>query len=309
MTTSRRLLPIILTFTTALALISGRVGLTAAPSSAATTTFTQTDDLFGGAPGLKFSSDGPISVPGSPDTSTQGPATPYADEIHVPYAAPILDLNLQLHLTHTAPDDLDLLLVAPEGQSATVMSDSGGSDDTAPSSEPRRRGRPLAPDGGPLASGTYPPTNHAGLDVFPAPAPFLYSNSSLEVFDGTNANGTWRLFAMDDAAIDTGAILDWTLTISMRPTPYPSTLTVAGLPPVADVDVVLDGFTTTYADDMDVLVVGPAGQEATLMSDAEREHDADGFSLTFDDEAGSTLPDEDTIGQPVLPADRVRDVE
>ena len=46
---------------------------------------------------------------------------------------------------------------------------------------------------------------------------------------------------------------------------------------------------------MDVLLVGPAGQQATLMSDAGGEHDADGLSLTFDDEAGSALPDEDTL--------------
>ena len=54
---------------------------------------------------------------------------------------------------------------------------------------------------GPLVSGTFMPTNGTagGADNFPAPAPTPLSlNSSLSVFNGTNPNGQWKLFVLDD---------------------------------------------------------------------------------------------------------------
>ena len=70
------------------------------------------------------------------------------------------------NLTHAYPDDLDVLLVAPGGRSVILMSDVGGSsstfqhitlnlDDDASAA--------LA-DAGPIASGTYKPTDANGGD-------------------------------------------------------------------------------------------------------------------------------------------------
>ena len=46
--------------------------------------------------------------------TTEGPGAPYGAALSVPYDALVADVDLELRLSHTAPDDLDLLLVGPE---------------------------------------------------------------------------------------------------------------------------------------------------------------------------------------------------
>lgn len=155
--------------------------------------------------------------------TTANSANPYPSAINV--ASPtngITDVNVSLSgLSHTYPDDIDLLLVGPTGLSTLLVSDTGGSapaagvnltlDDEAAAS---------LPDGGSLASGTFKPTNFNDAfdypDEFAAPAPAAASwSGSLSVFDGTNPNGQWRLFAVDDVGSDTGTIAGgWSLQIS-----------------------------------------------------------------------------------------------
>jgi subtilisin-like proprotein convertase family protein len=116
-----------------------------------------------------------------------------------------------LGLNHRFPDDIDILLQGPAGQQATLMSDVGGRDDAvnvnitfdSVSTNP-------LPDDALLVSGTFFPTNYAGLgtaDAFPAPAPpGPYGASDLGVFRGTDPNGTWSLFIVDDTGQDDGNI-------------------------------------------------------------------------------------------------------
>ena len=55
----------------------------------------------------------------------------------------------------------------------------------------------------------------------------------------------------------------------MKSTPYPSTISVGGLgTKVSDVNLSLTGLSHTFPDDIDMLLVGPGGQQATVMSDA-----------------------------------------
>ena len=77
----------------------------------------------------------------------------------------------------------------------------------------------------PLVNGTFKPTNVVGndtdgADLFPNPAPAIPRDlgSALSVFVGTNPNGAWQLFLVDDAANDGGVLLapGWTLTITAR---------------------------------------------------------------------------------------------
>ena len=215
----------------------------------------------------------------------------------MPYDALVADVDLELRLSHTAPDDLDLLLVGPGGLQALVMADAGSSLDV----EHLRfaiddEGATQLPDAAPITDTRYQPANYAGPDTFPAPAPDLVGNTSLSVFDGHSAAGVWRLYAMDDAPLDTGAIDAWGLRIRLQPTPNPGTLDVAGLPPVTDVNVTLHGFSSTYPADMDVLLVAPGGQQATLMSDAgeggSADNDVHDLTLTLDDEGLGPLADE-----------------
>ena len=109
-----------------------------------------------------------ITIPDS------GVGIPYPSECFIPYPpnSVIADVNLHLWgLTHTFPDDLDLLLVGPGGENAIVMSDAGGGsavsnldlvlDDEA--------GEPL-PDETELVNGSsYQPFNYSAGDPFPAP--------------------------------------------------------------------------------------------------------------------------------------------
>ncbi|HEY6168161.1 MAG TPA: Calx-beta domain-containing protein, partial [Verrucomicrobiae bacterium] len=74
--------------------------------------------------------------------------------------------------------------------------------------------------------------------------------------------------------------------------PYPSTITVAGLPSsLSKVTVTLSNLGHAYPDDVDILLVGPGGQKVVLISDAGGGDSIAGVTLTFDDAAASELPD------------------
>jgi hypothetical protein len=75
-------------------------------------------------------------------------------------------------------------------------------------------------------------------------------------------------------------------------TPYPATIDVSGLSgTTTDVNVTLHGVSHTFPDEVAVLLVGPSGHNVMLMSDAGGGQDLNGVDLTFDDEAGTRLPD------------------
>jgi len=146
------------------------------------------------------------------------PASLYPSSIEIsdfPGVVSGLSLTLQ-NLSHTGPDDIDLLLVAPNGRSIVLMSDVGG---TTPVNNltltfNSEASTPL-PDDGAIVSGTYRPTNVGAGDVFPAPAPaggVVYQN--LSDFNGTPPNGTWSLYAFDDESGNVGSISGgWGLTV------------------------------------------------------------------------------------------------
>src|SRR4051794_13265332 len=77
---------------------------------------------------------------------------------------------------------------------------------------------------------------------------------------------------------------------------YPSNLRVRNLyPHITDATVTFQSLSHTFPDDIDALLVGPGGQSVLLMSDAGGSSDISGVRLTFDDSAGSTLPDSTQI--------------
>src|SRR5262249_59597253 len=69
------------------------------------------------------------------------------------------------------------------------------------------------PDAGQLFTQSYQPTNVGGGDTFPAPAPAPSGGSALSVFNGTDPNGIWSLYIVDDTSGDGGSITGWTLTM------------------------------------------------------------------------------------------------
>lgn len=142
------------------------------------------------------------------------------------FESEIQDVNVRLNVySHAQPADVDVLLVGPQGQTAMIMSDVAGAsraendsiilDDQAETSLPKQDD---------LTSGKFKPTNYeytSQPDKFPPhpriPSP-LPSNSALSIFNGTDPNGTWTLFVIDqddDAANYSGSIAGgWQLDIT-----------------------------------------------------------------------------------------------
>ena len=74
--------------------------------------------------------------------------------------------------------------------------------------------------------------------------------------------------------------------------PYPSNTSVLGFSGlITKVTVSLFGLTYTFPADIDILLVGTAGQNILLMSDTGSLHDVKGINLVFDDAAANFLPD------------------
>ena len=121
------------------------------------------------------------------------------------------------NLTHTWTEDLDALVVDPQGESVLFMSDAGGGatlgqtltfDDSAASG---------LPQSGALATGTYQPTVYSTNQVLPAPAPAGPYGLRLSAFNGGAANGAWSLFARDDVFKDSGWIANgWSLVLRVQ---------------------------------------------------------------------------------------------
>jgi subtilisin-like proprotein convertase family protein len=72
--------------------------------------------------------------------------------------------------------------------------------------------------------------------------------------------------------------------------PYPSNITVAGLSfTVSKVTVTLTNFSHMAPGDVDILLVGPTGANAIIMSDVGGVSSATNVTLTFDDAAATAL--------------------
>jgi photosystem II stability/assembly factor-like uncharacterized protein/subtilisin-like proprotein convertase family protein len=98
--------------------------------------------------------------------------------------------------------------------------------------------------------------------------------------DGTAGSGTTT--ATNAASIS--------IPTSGNATPYPATATVSGVSgTITKVTATLTGFSHTFRRDVDVLLVGPAGQSVVLMSDAGGTGTATGLNLTFDDAAAAAI--------------------
>lgn len=99
----------------------------------------------------------------------------------------------------------------------------------------------------------------------------------------------------------TGALVSSTLTFSNAAsisipssgvaTPYPSTIAVAGMSgTILDVNVTVSSFDHTFPDDVDMLVVSPAGTAYLVVAAPNGGTDAINLNLTLDDAAAAQLP-------------------
>jgi subtilisin-like proprotein convertase family protein len=257
----------------------------------------------------------PVTIPGS---GSSGPANPYPTTIAVAGEPGVIsNVNVRLNgLTHTYAEDLEIMLVGPGGQNIVLMSDSGGgfsltdtnltfSDDFLFFNFPQ------LPDDSSISSGTYNPTNNGAQgDFFAPPAPAPSGNAFMNVFNGTDPNGVWQLYIYDQYSFDVGDLDGWELRITTAnsrsnatsitvpasgtagaATPYPSNINVSGFPTqLEEVTVTLRNFSHTFPSDVDVLLQGPGGQNALIMSDAGGGTDVNNVTFTLDDDAPSPLP-------------------
>jgi hypothetical protein len=282
----------VVALSTAGLVLAGLTGL-APPASAVpgSSTFTQSAGVFLGDDDDRRTSEVNISF-----EAGGGPASVYPSVLPIPHSARILDVNVTVEqIRHTNPDDIQLLLVKEGGPQVTLMANAGGSTDLDPVSGTSLffddEAAQALPDEGPLFTSFYRPGAYGTINQLPLPAPPVTGNTSLSVFDGLLAGGNWSLFAFDDDGTDfTGSIERWRLEMSYATAPYPSELSVSGVGTVQDVDVTLHGFTSEFPDDAELLLVGPSGQQATLMSDSGTFADTNDIELTFDDEAAGDLP-------------------
>jgi hypothetical protein len=73
-------------------------------------------------------------------------------------------------------------------------------------------------------------------------------------------------------------------------TPYPSNITVAGTSgTITKVVIKLNNITSTFPGDFDLLLVGPGGQNAIIMSDCGGGGDVTGITITLDDAAAANM--------------------
>ena len=122
---------------------------------------------------------------------------------------------------HSYMSDVAVVLEGPEGQSAVLMDDCGGTNSVqnVNLTFSQSAGSPL-PKLSAFASGTYLPTDYGVVKLpatlsgqGPAPTNFL---TNLTTFVGQPPNGTWSLFAADEAYLDQGYISNgWSLSISI----------------------------------------------------------------------------------------------
>lgn len=159
-----------------------------------------------------YSNPAPITI------VDNAPASPYPSSITVTgLVGTVTKVLVQVtNIYHPSPDDIDMLLAGPTGSSTMLMSDVGGGnfltnvtltfDDAAAG---------FLPDSGQITSGTNKPTNFLLADLMPSPAPPSPWGSTLATFNGTDPNGLWSLYIVDDLSIFSGAIQrGWSLRIT-----------------------------------------------------------------------------------------------
>lgn len=220
---------------------------------------------------------------------------------------------------HEFFNQVDMLLVSPTGARFVFMADAGGSSNVADRvyTFADDAAAPMSPFDPPL-SGTYKPSSGDGVtDVFPSPAPagphpIPPTDSFASVFNGSDPNGEWRLFAVDDTVGNRGFIRSgWELAITtggqpqtfsnpayvgfhdsfVESDPYGTAINVSGLSgSVSKLRLTLNGFTHTDPQDVDMLLVGPNGSGAVIFSDLGSSGSVSGLNITLDDAAAGTPP-------------------
>jgi subtilisin-like proprotein convertase family protein len=172
-----------------------------------------------GTAATSFSNAGPIFL-----NERWGRGNAYPSTISVTgLTGAITDVNVTFTgISHLNPDDLDILLIGPTGKRILLLSDTGGTTDVVNQTVTLDDSAAATiPDGGPMVTGTFRPSNfgtgdtlHDVLPPFPSAATGG-STTLASVFNGTEPNGTWKLYIIDDATASAGSFAGgWSLDIT-----------------------------------------------------------------------------------------------
>jgi subtilisin-like proprotein convertase family protein len=257
------------------------------------------------------------------DIPLSGSASPFPSTIHVAgVRGPIANVEVDLSsVTHGNPQDLDVLLVPPDGHGAILMSDACGT-------QPVTRhtwtfvaagDQPLPSMGDTCPDTFYRPTDLSGeSDFWPGVDP-AYTAFSMTDWLRKPMNGDWKLYVVDDGGNYAGKIENgWKLRFTTKPVDafvpavgtsgvadhYPLTTTIAAPADgvVADVAVTLQDTAADHASDLNLLLEGPQGQNVMLMAGACAGSKLDTPSLRVTQDAFAPLPETGGCGAVASPA-------
>lgn len=214
--------------------------------------------------------------------------------------ASLWDVDLFTAFTHTANQDLDVVLISPAGTQVVITTDNGGLNDD-------------------VFNGTLwdeqvndPVTDRVFTNLVVATP--LAPEGRLQAFRGEDPNGTWKLRIQDDAASNTGALSSWSLAFtSLSSAPASTTTTVSRSPALALADNALTTDTVvvagasgalakvvlyteirhTYCADLDIRLISPSGTSVVVTTDGGGSFDDVFRGTSFDPDA--LVPVTDTL--------------
>ncbi len=179
------------------------------------------------------STDIPKPIPDSPGQ--------VSSTITIPGNPRIADIDVSLNLTHTLPQDLDITLTSPAGNTNAIATDIGG------------------------GAGTTFTTWDVTFDDEAAITPLFQVVSGMHYqprvpmrlhwYDGENAGGTWTLNLLDDTATNTGTLNSWSITICERP-PAPTCAGGGALQTVFSTDFEMGAAGFTHSGTQDEWAIG-----------------------------------------------------
>jgi subtilisin-like proprotein convertase family protein len=246
-----------------------------------------------------FSNTSPLTVP---DGGQVGPSAIFVSEFETELA----DVDVTLHnVNHGQVGDLDFLLVGPGGQTALLLSDVGSSANNVTLTLDDQAANQVS-SGGPLANGSFQPTNFQSADGFFPPAPASPpSGSELGVFNSTDPNGTWSLFIRDDNFGTTGALNGgWSLRIASAngvPNAAPDSFSAKAGKTLSEPSGVLANDSDPDADSLTAILAGqPKKGKVELQADgsftyksSKKAKGTDSFTYLAEDPTG--LKDLETV--------------
>ena len=164
-----------------------------------------------------------------PDGSTIGVNAPIVVSGISPAAITATSIqSVCININHTWDSDLDIFLKCPDGTLLELSTDNGSIDAN-------------------YTNTCFSPT--AGTSITAGIAPFTGTYLPEQLFsalNGCTANGTWNLFVQDDSGLDTGSIVNWSITFNNTIPPFTWSPTTAMTNSTTLTPSVCPTTTTTY---------------------------------------------------------------